>query len=854
MSNSTTPEAIDGTASNGLTISGGELVGVIAVDSGTTATLTGLTISGGSSSTSGGAIVIDHGGLLTITNSTITGNSATHGGAIDNSGTLNLTSSTLNSNTASQDGGAIDNESGGTLTATNDTITANSAAEGGGIFNNADGTLTVVSTTIAKNTSGSSGTGGGLDASAGGSATLYNTIVAQNEDSGGSADDVAGTLSLNSTDNLFGTGGSGGLTASNSTGNLFNESNPGLGDLSYNGGVTETIPLLSSSPAINAGSLKLPGTLGVDQRGVVRGANNPPGVKLMDIGAFELSSTYLVTNAADSTVPGTLRAAIAWANINTNTAPISIQFDTNGVFSQPQTITLTLGTLDLTNTISKSINIDWTGSNPLTISGGGTSGIFAIAPGVTASFTGLTLIDGSAAVTTPPSGGGAINSGGGAINNAGNLTITDSTLMDNAAPLTGSGAGIINTGALIVSGSSFSDNVAAYYGGAIYNDGATATATVSNSTFVDNSTLYGLGGAIDNQDGSLTVTASTFQGNSSFEGGAIFNRAGMTSVTTSTLMGNSAYQGGGLFNDGTGTTVGTVLISASTIAGNSAFQGGAISNNFAGVMTMSDSTLANNTATQYGGAIDNVGSLTIVSSTIAYNVVLTGGVAGGIDVYAGTTAVYDTIVDLNTVGTGTSAVASDIVGTVVAASSYNLVGTGGLTNKVNNNLAGVTDPGLAPSLANNGGPTQTIALLFGSAAIGAGSATIPGVTVPSTDQIGNPRPINAYDIGAYQTYGIILNPLLTNSPGTSVATVVAASTTATGPGADATTTPPIVSSTSPFKGRKLSSRAHNHKVAAKSPASVHHAAAATHASVHHAVRAASASRKTPTVRIAKRRG
>ncbi len=455
------------------------------------------------------------------------------------------------------------------------------------------------------------------------------------------------------------------------------------------------------------------------------------------------------------------------------------------MFSQPQTITLTLGTLDLTNTTAP-IDIDWTGSNALTISGNGAFGTFAISPGVTANFTGLTMIDGSAATS------------GGAISNAGDLTVTDSALMDNAA-LSGSGAGIINTGALTVINSSFSDNDAAYYGGAIYNNGGNLS--VSSSTFEGNATLYGLGGAMDNQGGTLTVTSSTFLDNSSFEGGAIFSRAGMASVTNSTIMGNSAYQGGGLFNDGTGTTTGTFTVTDSTIAGNSAFQGGGVSNNFGGTMTIVDSTLANNTATQYGGAIDEVGTLTLISDTIAYNVVVAGGIAGGIDAYAGTTALYDTIVVLNTVGTGSSVPASDIVGPVSTASAYNIIGTGGLTNGVNNNLVGVTKPGLAAGLANNGGPTETIALLAGSPAIGAGSATITGVVVPLTDQRGEPLDLLP-DIGAYQTSSIIVMPALRTASATPA---VATSPTANAPVA-ATTTPSIVSSTNPFKGRKLSAR------------------------------------------------
>ncbi len=255
VSNANTPVSIDGTASNGLTISGGGAVGVISIASGTTAILSGLTISGGQS-TSGGAI--NNAGKLTVTNSTLTGNSAVTGGAIANSGTLILTSSTLNANSASADGGGIANLASGILTTTNDTITGNTAAAGGGIFN--AGKLTAVNTTIVYNISSGSRTGGGLDASAG-TSLLYNTLVAKNTDGSGNnapADDVAGTLSTSSADNLFGTGGSGGLTTSG--GNLINVANPVLGTLSNNGGPTLTIPLLPNSPAIGTGSSGLPGT------------------------------------------------------------------------------------------------------------------------------------------------------------------------------------------------------------------------------------------------------------------------------------------------------------------------------------------------------------------------------------------------------------------------------------------------------------------------------------------------------------------------------------------------------------------------------------------------------------------
>ena len=154
----------------------------------------------------------------------------------------------------------------------------------------------------------------------------------------------------------------------------------------------------------------------------------------------------------------------------------------------------------------------------------------------------------------------------------------------------------------------------------------------------------------------------------------------------------------------------------------------------------------------------------VTSSTIAYNSVANGGAGGGLDLVGGGTATLDnTIVALNTEGTGSTASPSDIAGTVSSASAYNLIGTGGsgaLTNGTNGNQVGVVNPGLGP-LADNGGPTQTIALWSGSDAIDKGSnalAVDPSTGKPlTTDQrgAGFPRIFNGtVDIGAYEVQTI----------------------------------------------------------------------------------------------------
>ena len=76
----------------------------------------------------------------------------------------------------------------------------------------------------------------------------------------------------------------------------------------------------------------------------------------------------------------------------------------------------------------------------------------------------------------------------------------------------------------------------------------------------------------------------------------------------------------------------------------------------------------------------------------------------------------------------------------------------GLSNGVNGNIVGV-DPRLGPS-ANNGGPTQTIALLSGSPAIDAGDPQVCAKPpVNGADQRGYVRPGTGHatcSIGAYE--------------------------------------------------------------------------------------------------------
>jgi hypothetical protein len=417
-------------------------------------------------------------------------------------------------------------------------------------------------------------------------------------------------------------------------------------------------------------------------------------------------STLTVTSAEDSGA-GSLRAAIAAANSGD-----TINFNPSLAW---QTVRLTSGEL----AINESLDIEGLGADQLTISGTNISRVFDInASSADVTIAGLTVANGAAGH-------------GGAIYNAGTLTISNSTLANNVAEIDSpgtvvpSGGAIYNIGALTVSnstlcvnaaGSDFNDAV----GGAIYNAGAL---TISNSTLDSNSVM------------------SCYSG--SDYGGAIYN-AGALTVSNSELAGNFAHS----------------AYSGAYCAYGEAY-GGAICNTAS--LTISHSTLAINVAESdswnaYGGGLESSGTASIDHSTLASNQAYAESLAGEVFGYGGGISstgpasglqVYDTIVADNSVyyyGYG-----PDLDGSFTSL-GHNLIGnSAGGTGFAASDLLDL-DPQLGP-LQDNGGPTQTVALLFGSPAVNAGDNT----DAPAYDQRGPgfPRVFGGtIDIGAFEVQNL----------------------------------------------------------------------------------------------------
>ena len=309
---------------------------------------------------------------------------------------------------------------------------------------------------------------------------------------------------------------------------------------------------------------------------------------------------------------------------------------------------------------------------------------------------------------------------GGAITNADQMTITGGSFANNTAKYSG---GAIYNGAnaasrkasLTIDGTTFTGNsVTADFnttknnniaGGAIFNDTG-AELNVKNATFTDNTSSL-KGGAIFNRDGVVTITDSTFKGNSvpTSAGGAVLNESGNTgitgsiTITGSTFEGNTAGNGGAVWNGFDG----TVNITGSTFKGNTAVagigQGGAITN--ADEMTITGSTFEGNQAGKLGGAIFNAasGKLTFNGTNTFTNNTAAGNAN---DIYnAGTITVTDGTTTLNS---GLKQVGGNITvkgGTLDMASGSSLSFDTGSTLTINGG-AFVADAGLLVSASEDG--------------------------------------------------------------------------------------------------------------------------------------------------------
>jgi hypothetical protein len=256
-----------------------------------------------------------------------------------------------------------------------------------------------------------------------------------------------------------------------------------------------------------------------------------------------------------------------------------------------------------------------------------------------------------------------------------------------------------------------------------------------------------MGGAIYNV-GTVTLERLRLVGNKADGGGAVFSIPGSyITIRDSLLAHNSAFEAGGVRFDSGGEVVN------STITGNALLPlppGDPA--NYAQqpklLVTLADELSG------YGGGIDHRGGndLVIVNSTITGNHAIKGG--GGLNSGQGYAAVSDqtsiarvrllnTIIAANTSSAGPAN--CNVQDMIIESAGHNLDSDGSCFLTSTGDLP-KRDPLLGP-LADNGGPTETEALLPGSPAIDAGAAD----GCPQYDQRGVARPQGAgCDIGAFE--------------------------------------------------------------------------------------------------------
>jgi predicted secreted protein len=306
---------------------------------------------------------------------------------------------------------------------------------------------------------------------------------------------------------------------------------------------------------------------------------------------------------ADVTVPSplSLRQAVCLANNIGGTVQINLPAEAG------QSFTLTFGELDLGTKTGQIVTVAGVSAASDVIDGNSAGRVFdldenqvgnenvtlqnlTVTNGLDNTFGGAGIIAGAGnaspdtltlstvtvstnhANTTSPSSTSTINPGGGLQFIGGSLTVTNSTFTGNSAGSSSGSAiayGAVGTAGqgLSIQGSTFSSNTgtnrAAQPGvGFLYTDGAVSVAAASSSVAmaistskfqsntVTETTGPGRGGAVTVDSGALSVTQSSFSGNSvsgsNAIGGALAVATGTLTAQDDRIVGNSATAASGI--------------------------------------------------------------------------------------------------------------------------------------------------------------------------------------------------------------------------------------------------------------------------------------------------------------------
>ncbi len=428
----------------------------------------------------------------------------------------------------------------------------------------------------------------------------------------------------------------------------------------------------------------------------------------------------------------------------------------------------------------------------VTLDGSNSTSLFYVGPGVHFQVTNLTMANGQslggngAGGPNNPgngfvgySGANGSNGMGGAIYNTGMSEFVNCTFLTNNATggNGGDGGGPPPGGSQAGNGGGGGIG----YGGAIYNLSALI---LSNCTFAGNSVIGGNGGLSTNGVGTNGIPRAGMGGAGAISvGAALYNAPGASAVILDCTFNNNLAQGGGsqpgggsiqgnngtpgapggnaeagaIGNWGTNTMINSTFYANAAMGGTGGNGGAAPPGGFAGGAGGAGGD-------GFGGSVLNAGWMSVTNCTFAGAVAL-GGAGGsgaggphGVGAngpaglgFGANIANNDGIFDLKNSILASSTTASNAFGTITDQGN-NISSDGSPVFSApysQNNLdAGLLD------LNNNGGPTETMALVPGSPAIDA----IYDASAPLFDQRGVPRPLgDRSDIGAFEfgsTYSV----------------------------------------------------------------------------------------------------
>lgn len=550
-----------------------------------TVEIEGLTLTGGSNVDLGGG-VHNAGGTLIIRTCTVSDNTANHGGGIFNDafGTLILAGSTVSGNTANLNGGGVWNFS--TLTVDASTISANSATyNGGGLFNY-EGTTTIQNESIiGGDPSAEEGNvanlGGGMTVWSG-SVTIDASTVSGNSvswDGGGVWIMNEGTLMVNAStisansaandggglhnhgslavdasqvsDNTatYGGGGfgndGGSLTLTNSTISA-NSSGYGGGAANWpNSTLTIDASTFTGNMAEDGGGVNNHGTVTIRNGSEITGNTAGwigGGISNLSGGKLQVEEASTISgNSSEGFAGGLYNDSASTLTVNNSTITSNVSVYGGGGIMNEGSLTVENSVLSanssgqggaLYNTgatiILNSVVGGGVGEGNIASDGGG--GLFNL---------GTMTVDGSTvSYNWAPIGGGLFNWTGGM------LTLSNSTVSINSAYLGGGLHNKEDSTTVIQNGTVFSLNYAESSGGGIHNWG---TLTITGSVLSDNTSLIGVGSAINsdvNLENAMSITGSCIVGNG---GIAVFNSQLVLQIATYNWWGDpSGPSGAGL--------------------------------------------------------------------------------------------------------------------------------------------------------------------------------------------------------------------------------------------------------------------------------------------------------------------